>query len=363
MKISRLRYVWLLVLLCCLLTAGPNTSTVPVAQADNGNSLINGDFEEEDPETHGFRWYPPNHYLALHWYRWWVNSWPSQPLIPEYDDTRPENRWPPVSGVHAQVYFKWGSNYLAGIYQVVENLTPCVPYEFSMYANSRGNTGTEPHARIGLDPQGTQITLDHVHNDLIGGQMPPLMAWSAEQTALFVWERLVTATEPLGTKLTAITFSNPIYTGAQTPWYDTWWDNGLLQQLSFPDGRLPEPTSWNSTYISSVSHVINGDVLDISWNTTGPASTQVWYRIMRQSAPVTPTASMTNTAFLPLLISSEPWQATPLNATPTTVHGVSISGIEMLQSGDQIIVRVLSRRPGLDACVTEGFGNLEITKP
>ncbi|MBN1921275.1 MAG: hypothetical protein JW892_08530 [Anaerolineae bacterium] len=357
---SRLKFIWAFVLLCCLLVIQPNS--YPTVQANNGNVLVNGDFEEEDPATHGFIWYPPNHYLAPHWFRWWVNSWPSQPLIPEYDDMRPTSgRWPPVSGVHSQVYFKWGSNYQAGVYQVVENLTPCVPYEFSMYVNSRGNEGTEPHARIALDPQGTQITLDHVHNDLIGGQMPPLTAWSAEQTTLFTWDRLVTTAEPLGTRMTAITFANPIYYGPQTPWYDTWWDNGVLQQIAFPNGKLPEPASWSPG--DQVSHSINGDMLNISWNTSVPASTQVWYQIMPAANPITTTLPTTGTVFLPLVMTAEQWQITPLDTNPTTQHNVSISGMGALQSGDKIIFKVLSRRPGPDACVTEGFGPIEVTKP
>lgn len=364
MNISRLRSVWIVLLLCSLLVISPGGSPAPRAQATNSNVLVNGDFEEEDPVTRGFVFYPPNHYLALNWYRWWVNSWPSQPLIPEYDDMRPNTlRWPPISGKHAQVYFKWGSNYHAGVYQVVQNLTPCVPYEFSMYVNSRGNAGTLPQARIGLDPQGTQITLDHVHNDLIGGQMPPYTAWSAEQTALYTWDRLVTAVEPLGDKLTAITYANPIYTGAATPWYDTWWDNGALTQVSFPNGKLPEPASWSSPYINPVNNFISGDILNITWNTTVPASTQVWYQITPLSVPITPTIPLTETVFLPLIATAPQRQTTPLNPTPSLSHVVGISGMQALHSGDRITVWLLSRRPATDVCITEGYGPVEITIP
>ncbi|MBN1923124.1 MAG: hypothetical protein JW892_17900 [Anaerolineae bacterium] len=356
MRTTHRRYVWILLLLCSLLVTYPGADALPAVRANNGNVLVNGDFEDS-----GFNWFYPNHFLAPGWYRWWINT-PPATMIPEYDDGRRENRWPPYNGVHMQVYFKWGSNYHAGIYQVVENVTPCVPYEFSMYVNSRGNVGTEPHARVGLDPQGTQITLDHVHNDLIGGQMPPLTTWSSEQTALYVWDRVATTAEPLGTRLTAITFANPFYVGANTPWYDTWWDTGVLQQVPFPDGKLPEPASWDSPYINGVGHSFAGDTLNLSWNTTVPASTQVWYTLERVSAPVTPTATLTETVFLPLVHRSTNWQTTPLNPTPTTTHNVSIAGVATLQSGDKVIVRLLSRRPGPDACVTEGWG-AEFIKP
>ena len=366
MKTSRLRYVWILVMLGSLLLFQPNANPAPAVQANNGNVLVNGDFEVEDPATHGFIWFPPNHFLALNWYRWWVNMPAANTMIPEYDDMRPGTlRWPPYSGRHAQVYFKWGANYQAGIYQVVENLTPCVPYEFSMYVNSHGNAGTVPHTRIGLDPQGTQITRDHVYNDLIGGQMPPLTAWSAEQTILTTWERLATTAEPLGTRLTAITYANPSYTGDQDAWYDTWWDNGALVQVGFPNGKLPEPASWNSPYIepASVQSAFSGDNLLLSWNTTVPASTQAWYQTMHSTAPITTTAPMSHTMFLPLIMRADIWHATALNPTPTTNHSVSIPGMQSLQSGDKVIVRLLSRRPATDACVTEGYGNIEIVKP
>lgn len=357
MLTARWRYVWVLILLFSLLATYPGADALPAARANNGNVLVNGDFEDS-----GFNWFYPNHFLAPGWYRWWINN-PPATMIPEYDDNRRENRWPPFNGVHGQVYFKWGSNYHAGIYQVVENLTPCVPYEFYMHVNSRGNAGTQPHARIGLDPQGTQITLDHVHNDLIGGQMPPLTTWSPEQTELSVWERLSTTAEPLGTRMTAITFANPFFVGAQTPWYDTWWDTGALQQVSFPGDKLPEPASLDSPYINTVQHSIIGDTLNLSWNTTVPASTQVWYYLEQVSAPVTPTVTLTPTVFIPLVMRSVPWQITTLNSTPTTTHNVSIAGMATLQSGDKVVVRLLSRRPGPTACVTEGYGDIEIVKP
>ena len=366
MNNSRWRFIWMVLLLGCLLMANPGVASAPLGQEDDGNPqtegvnlLRNGGFEEEDPGTHGFKWFPPNHFLALHWYRWWVNSWPAQPQIPEYDDMRPTSkRWPPLEGNHAQVYFKWGPNYLAGVYQVVEELTPCVPYEFSMYVNSQGNPGTVAHARIGLDPEGTQITLDHTHNDLIGGQMPPYTAWSEEQLNIYLWEQLVVTAEPLGSRLTAITYANPIYEGTLTPWYDTWWDAGVLRQVPFPDNRLPEPTSWNAPF-ANINTAINGDNLSVTWNTTFPASTQVWYGIT--PVYITPTHTMTHTIFLPLISNATSLRATPLDTTPTTYHAVNIAGMQALKPGDQITLWLLSRRPTTGSCITEGYGPVVVT--
>ncbi len=343
----------------------PNTYLIrtdsPPASATTGvNLLINGDFEMEDPATHGFRWYPPNHYLALHWHRWWVNIWPSQ--IPEYDDMRPGGRWPPYSGKHAQVYFKWGVRYEAGIYQVVENITPCMPYEFSMYVFSSGNPGTEPRAMVGLDPQGTKITHhDHIHNDLIA--WPPYMHWSAMQTEFRTWTRQAVVAEALSDKLTAITYANPRYQGPNIPFYDTWWDYGFLYQLNFPDGKLPEPLSWNSTYLGTPNAQRQGDNVTISWNSSGPASTQLRYTIRRHHEPVSSTLLLlANPVYLPLIAYSQPVYTTALNPTPVTEHNVSIT-VPNLKSNDQITYWLLSRRPDTGACVTEGRGPFEYVVP
>ncbi|MBN2005625.1 MAG: hypothetical protein JXA21_19865 [Anaerolineae bacterium] len=323
------------------------------------NLLVNGDFEIEDPSTYGFVWYPPNHYLALYWYRWWVNEWPSQ--IPEYDDMRPGGRWPPYSGKHAQVYFKWGARYEAGIYQVVENITPCMPHEFSMYVFSSGNPGTEPRAKIGLDPQGTKITQhDHVHNDLLG--WPPYMQWSAWSTAFRSWDRLAVTTESLGTQMTAVAYANPSYSGSNIPFYDTWWDYGSLYQLNFPSGKLPEPASWTSLYLSNVAAQRIGDQLNVTWNSTMPASTQVWYTVQKYYEPVTPTVPLSYTVYLPLVAYSRPVQITTLDPNPVTSHSVTIS-LTGLNSKDSIKYWVLSRRPDVSVCVTEGHGPFEYVIP
>jgi hypothetical protein len=78
---------------------------------------------------------------------------------------------------------------------------------------------------------------------------------------------------------------------------------------------------------------------------------------------MTPTVTLTPTVFIPLVMRSVPWQITTLNLAPTTTHNVSITGMGALQSGDKVVVRLLSRRPGPTACVTEGYGDIEIVKP
>ena len=95
-----------------------------------GVLLVNGNFEEVP-----FYWRVPTHWVAGGWYRWWSES---TPTLPEFDDIR---SWSPrpYDGNHAQVYFKWGQSYEAGIYQEVSGLTPCTPYRLTMWAGNDSN--------------------------------------------------------------------------------------------------------------------------------------------------------------------------------------------------------------------------------
>ncbi|MFP4344753.1 MAG: hypothetical protein ACLFU8_08680 [Anaerolineales bacterium] len=355
-----LRYLGLSLAVIVLLVVGIRTLVSSQAvTADTGNRLVNGDFEEEDPDTHGFKWYYPNHFVALHWERWWM----ANSVIPEYDDMRPGGRWPPYSGEHAQVYFKFGDTYHAGLFQVVDNLDPCRPYEFTMYTRNEGKKDyTHPHARIGLDPEGSRFTVDP-HPHTYG--LPPKTVWSQEQTELFKWEQLRVTTESLGSKLTAILYAAPIYFGDPkiVPYFDTFWDAGELQAVSFPGDKLPAPNSWNSPYIpaASVNTQLNGSQLTVNWNTTVAASGQVWYTRVPYTEPITTTTPYSNTIYFPLISRSPvPELATAIDYAPTTSHSAVISG---LNSQDEVYIWVLSRRADTNACVTEGHGPLHVTVP
>ncbi len=343
----------------CMLLVGLNMpSGIRQTDANGGNLLTNGSFDEEDPQTHGFKWFPPNHFVAPDWHRWWINAWPSDPLIPEYDDMRPGGRWPPVDGAHAQVYFKWGHTYTAGIYQVVEGLTPCQPYELRMYARSEGVNSTVPHTRIGLDPEGTPLTLSDDVNDLI--TMPEHTVWSEEQIQLNTWEQLNVTAEPVANSLTAILYASPTYAGTQTPYYDTFWDAGSLYAVSFPNERLPEPDEWTSPYLTDVITTLASSTLTVTWNTTVPASGQVWYTVLPYTEPFTPTVPLTHTSYLPLVNRLVLPLTTPIDFTLQTQHSATISG---LQSRDIVKIWILSRHPLTGVCSTEGYELSEISVP
>ncbi|MGB9777640.1 MAG: hypothetical protein ACPL7C_14015 [Anaerolineae bacterium] len=316
-------------------------------QRQTPNLLVNGNFDELP-----FYWAYPNHHIAGGWMRWWILT-----DLPEYDDARAQR--PYYDGGHAQVYFKWGNTYEAGIYQVVPGLTPCIPYRFTMWARNHSLEGVLPHARIGLDPEGTQLT-SGPHEGAVPRPpgLPPKTVWSREQTALFTWEELSVEAEPLGDRLTAILYAHPEPPNdGRTYYFDTIWDAGRLITGTYPGGRLPAPTSWTpSGFITNIVTTTVLNTLVIEWDTQDLASTQVWYTIISPTAPISFTGAFT--VYLPLVMKAPQYDyATPLDVTPVTHHRAVIAGLE-----DGQIVRfvAVSRRLYEGACVTEVSEPIEV---
>ncbi|RME31895.1 MAG: hypothetical protein D6793_11780 [Thermoflexia bacterium] len=318
------------------------------AQSQMPNLLVNGNFD--DP-AYPFYWRYPNHFVAGGWIRWWIHL----TVLPEYDDARSQR--PYYDGGHAQVYFKWGHTYEAGIYQVVTGLTPCTPYRFTMWARNHSLDGVLPHARIGLDPEGTQLTPSDDDCAVKTG-LPPKTVWSREQTALFTWEELSVEAEPLGTRLTAILYAHPEPPNdGRTYYFDTIWDAGRLITGTYPGGRMPEPLSWTpSGFITNVTTATVLNTLVIEWDTPAPASTQVWYNIVSPTTPISFTGAYT--VYLPLVMKAPQYAyATALDVTPVTHHRAVIGG---LQNGQIVRFVVLSRRASGGACVTEVSEPMEV---
>ncbi len=327
------------------LAVAASVPPAPQVESTATNLLVNGDMEMLP-----YEWFYPNHFVAPYWKRMWYYY----SVIPEYDETRGVRENTYYEGVNAQVYFKWGPAYQAGMYQIVTGVTQCTPYELSAYARNHSVIGAVAHARVALDPEGTKLTPD---ND--GGffYFPSYTAWSAEQTQLFVWERLAVQTEPLGDKMTAILYASPQPGSSQVHYYDSYWDAAVLTPLSFPNNRLPAPSSWNpSGFIYNVETTKGNGTLTVNWKTQGTASTQVRYEIVPYQAPITSTIwiSLTHRTYLPFVAKgvnpNNLTKYTTLNTTPVTDHSAVITGI---QPGDTVLLVPLSRRPTNGICTTE----------
>lgn len=317
--------------------------TAQDATRTDGNLLANGDMNL------GFYFRPTNHFVAWPWFEWWGNY----TTIPEFiDGGHPHhNECYPIPAVgktcsdyenHSQGYIRYGTPYIAGIYQAVNNVTPCTLYTFEVYnRNDPGNY----HPKIGMDVSGwilTRLGSSKPHNcppdgasicpDPYIAQFPATMIWSPESTHPgYTWASLSLTAEAINTSVSVWTSAAPDYTGSLS----TYWDYASLVQTPFPEGKLPAPASWTpSGFIQNLTTQWLLDKVLITWTTPEPASTQVWYTFTPGDEPVYELA-------------------TPLDTTPTTWHQVIIEGLQ--HGGDTLRFAALSRRPQGISCTTEVF--------
>jgi len=298
------------------------------------NGGLNGDYY----------WAKPNHYTAPEWGRWWIDG----SVLPEFDRTR--NAEPYIEGDRAQRMHKWGSTFVAGIYQVA-TVTPCTNYQLDGHIRSDSVTGAHPNTRIGLDPTGTQLTKSQ--NSGAVASLPALTSWSSTGTQLFTWEHFTAQAEAFGDQLTAILYAAPQPGSSQTHYYAIYFDDMSLTEIAFADDRLPAPSSWAPTgFISNLTTNYVSGTMTVEWDTASEASTQVWYSIESTSEPVTSTTPYTYTAYLPLISNFRPPTAymTTLDTTRVLHHQAVITGLE---SSQYVTLVALSRRPTGTSCTTE----------
>ncbi len=318
-----------------------------IQQLSENNLLANSSMED------GFYWKYPNHYVANEWKRWWMGDG-----IPEYDDAR---AWRPerYDGNHAQIYFRWGRSYTAGIYQQVA-VRPCTHYQFTMYGRNHSSAVVNHHAKIGLDPLGREY-------GLYMSSLPSDITWSPEQTFYYTWGQHSVIAESRGYTMTAITYVSPdnMYTT-----YDTFWDVGTVVELPPAPGKLPDPPDWDtSEFITGVSsYTISGDFI-IEWDTVEPASTQVWYQVSTPPAtsPYTPTIVPTLTSiYLPLVMNSYPLveesfiysMYTPADPSYLTHHHATIQDVK---EGQIVEFVILARHLEDDDCRTSSSASFKTT--
>lgn len=353
------RRIGISVLLCSIILIGLGTylrwqalgSTPP-------NLLLNGSFDTLP--FYGPLY--PNHRVAGGWYRWWIHG----TILPEFDDVNTPTCTRCVyyvDGGHAQVYFKWGDHYTAGIYQVVPNLVPCRPYELTMHARTHSLPGAYPHARIGLDPLGADLTSGPTLDErgAVHDQAPlNRAAWSREQTVLFIWEKLSVTAEPVGSKLTAILYAAPRPGSDQVHFYDTYWDAGSLHPVSYPNGRLPIPNSGPSDSVFNVVTTTNASTVTITWKTQALATSQVWYEFFTPSTPTPPVYA--HNVYFPLVAQTSFRYSHATQAKLDTAvrdHSAVISDIPTGQSVRFIVLARHVNDTGT-ACVTSYAGPFEI---
>lgn len=348
-RLSKYVILCSLIVVSLLIVAGQRRPAAGQPAADSApNLLVNSNFDELP-----FYWRPPNHFVAGGWYRWWLQA----TVMPEFDDVNKPGgvrRETYLTGGHAQVYFKWGHHYTAGIFQVVHGLTPCRPYELTMHARTHSLDGAHPGSRIGLDPWGAHLALDGEVSDFT-----PLHRanWSREQTALFQWEELAVTAEPRGESMTAILYAAPRPGDpGRTHYYDTFWDAGALRAADYEGDRLPGPIQATTGLIYDVSTAVSSQELTVNWKLSVPATTQVWYGLVSPSQVVTGTDHLTRTVYLPLAsqIRFDFEHTLPVNYDVTELTHTAV--IRDYTPGQTINAVVLARRLVDGVCVTEYAG-------
>jgi len=337
----------------------------------SGDLLLNGNMNTDaDTPQERFYWRPTNHFVAGSWYEWWMGD-----NLPEFiDGGHPHHNacYPPPapgglchdSNNGSQGYIRWGGIYMAGVYQPVKNVTPCVLYQFSAWNR---NDAVDYYTKVGISPTGwvqpAEVSDNPPYNCPPDGvskcpdpkleaesDFPTTMVWSPKiMPPALTWQQFSVTAEALANTISVWTYAAPQTSGSMS----SYWDETSLVAVPFPNGRLPNPSSWvPSGFIYNVQPItMTPGTLTINWTTISAGSTQVWYEVRHSSPSITSTAVYSYYTYFPIIMNSNRYDRhTLLNAAPVTEHQASITG---LVSGDQVRFVVASRRVYGGACQTE----------
>jgi hypothetical protein len=318
---------------------------VAISESMPGDLLTNGYMD--DPEL-GFYWRPPNHWIAGGWFEWFSRL----PFnFPEFNDGSERNIF--HSYPSSQRLQLWGNDYAAGLMQSV-TVNPCTYYRFQAYGQSRPGTCEPPpvdvasRMKVGIEPYGWMSGRSIYDYDpgLEPDEFPDTVVWSAEATHNFAFTPYTVTAEALSSTVTVVLFSNPeVDTLGGVWWNDTVWDTASLLEVPPPSGTildgssLPEPDG----LITNLSIFALPRLAFVEWDTPVPASTQVLYRLVKPSSPVTETPPLTYTVFLPFLENGSSilnWRSS-LDTRPVLHH---VAALRNLPSKYVIDFVALSRR-------------------
>lgn len=239
-----LRYRALVLCLLTFLLTSLLLAALPVA-ADGPNLLQNPGFEQPFAASIPGK---ENCLIAVPWLAWFVEGPPERTsqgflLVPEYKMSTRNDA--PFNRVHggdlAQQYFHSFGTFQAGVYQVVQNVTPGALLHLQIWGltwscdrESKGNCGNNTsgdpspmHLRIGIDPT--------------GGTDPfsPNMVWSAEVNAWDTWTLLQVEATAVNSTITVFAYSYPDYRSQDN---NVYLDDASLVEVAPPATNTPVPT-------------------------------------------------------------------------------------------------------------------------
>lgn len=195
---------------------GPGLATCP---AGGDNLLVNPGFEGD------FRFQGGQEVLvAPGWVAWWVQGSDTN-LRPEFKQTNIGNRV--HSGSSAQQYFKSFGQYVAGVYQVVENeqLRPGTRVQFSAYGQGWSCIqGADCGAGVSVDPANMFM---RVGIDPTGNTDPDsrTVKWSGYFNPIDRYEIQCVETVAESNQIVVFTWASPDQPRLNQ---DSYWDDGAL---------------------------------------------------------------------------------------------------------------------------------------
>ena len=218
----------------------------------------------------------------------------------------------------------WGSDYRAGVYQVIQNTTPCLTYQFQMHGKFRSGDGDDvlQVLKVGIDRDGYYPSDVAVHG------FPSTTVWGTSHPEYSgYYGSLEVTAEAWGDTITVFTYADA--DGGEVVWDTGDFDEVTPSQIIDPNDP-PSPSGINITSVVTTS-----TTAQINWTTSSAALGQVYYRLGPSEG--TPSA-LPNKIYLPLVArDGSSWQATTLNKTPVTSHSVTISGLEPGSSYEYIV--------------------------
>lgn len=238
---------------------------------------------------------------------------------------------------------------VAGLYQLIENTTPCFTYKFQMYGYSRQKEDSDKLnvMKVGIEQNGW--LLNPVDAPAVQ-EWPTTMVWGTSHPEYESgFGPLEVTAEALNTQITVFTYAN----AEDGSSHKIHWDTGSLQETA-PSELISDPNdpggSSGGIEFGPVA-VADDDSALVTWNTFEPAISQVYYRLIAgPSSPVSPPGTLLpHTVYLPFISRGPiPWSSTALDKSYTESHSVVIGG---LQPGSTYEYFVVSRGVSNDACV------------
>lgn len=332
-----LRYRALVLCLLAFLTSSL-LAVLPVA-ADGPNLLQNPGFEQPFAASIPGK---ENCLIAVPWLAWYVQGPPERTsqgflLAPEYKMSTRNDA--PFNRVHggdlAQQYFHSFGTFQAGVYQVVQKVTPGALLHLQIWgltwscnSESKGNCGNNTsgdpspmHLRIGIDPT--------------GGTDPfsPNIVWSAEVNAWDTWTLLQVEATAVNSTITVFAYSYPDYRSQDN---NVYLDDASLIEVAPPATDTPVPTD-----TPQASPTPEATKTPVPSNTPKPTQSPAPTVTIAPSA--TPAATLTAAPSA----TPQPTQAA-VTAVPATAATTAISAVSPTSSAaSQSFFAKLAAMPGL----------------